>query len=293
MKVVTLNSKKLAPTVAQKLKVECRELSYFPFEDGEGKYVFDEDLKNEEIIFIQSLYPDQFSLLVKTCFAIDFLLNQKKAGCVTTIIPYLPFQRQDKPLPNESRNAEAALKILSSCGVEKLYTVDPHSEIILKKYPFYRGSLDPSYCIGNYLSRRFRNPLIVAPDYNAKRKASIIAKILSSEYVGLNKKRDEKGRVYFDDSSIKNLESMAKGEECAIIVDDVVSGGSTLIPIAKALKSSGVKDVYAVVTHVLLNESNERRLFESGIKEIISTDSIENKFSKISLADLIVSLFRS
>jgi len=294
MKVVTLTSKKLAPAVAKKLKVECEELTYFPFEDGEVKYVFDKDLKDEEIIFIQSLYPDQFGSLVRTCFGIDFLLNQKKVASVTAIIPYLPFQRQDKPLPNESRNAEVALRILSSCGIEKLYTIDPHSEIILKKYSFYKGSLDPSYYIGEYLKRRFlRNYLVVAPDYNAKRKVSTIAKTLSSDYVALNKKRDEKGRVYFNSSSIENLENMAKEKECAIIVDDVVSGGSTLIPVAKVLKSYGVKDVYAVVTHALLNEKNERRLYESGIKEIISTDSIESKFSKISLAALIVSLFKS
>ncbi|MEM5790887.1 MAG: ribose-phosphate pyrophosphokinase-like domain-containing protein, partial [Candidatus Aenigmatarchaeota archaeon] len=146
MKVVTLTSKELAPKVAEKLGVKCVVVPYIPFKDGEGKYVLNKNLKNEEILYIQSFYPDQFGSIIHTCFVTDLLL-ENEVSCIEAVIPYLAFQRQDKPLKNESRNAEVSLKILSNSGIKELYTVDPHSEIVLKNYSFYKGSLDPSNVI--------------------------------------------------------------------------------------------------------------------------------------------------
>ncbi|MEM5834744.1 MAG: ribose-phosphate diphosphokinase [Candidatus Aenigmatarchaeota archaeon] len=291
MKVVTLTSRKLAPKVAQKLGIECVTIPYIPFKDGEGKYVLNKNLRNEEIVYIQSFYPDQFGSIVRTCFVTNLLLNNE-VSCIKAVIPYLAFQRQDKPLKNESRNAEVALEILSSSGIKELYTVDPHSEIVLQKYSFYKGSLDPSNVIANYLKKRgLSNSLIVAPDKNAERKAITIAKVLDSSYVNLEKRRDKNGRVFFDETSLKNLKNI-KREKRAVIVDDLASGGSTLIPVAKELRNC-IDEIYAVVTHALIDRKSEKHILKAGIKEIISTDSVETKFSKISLADLIANLFKN
>lgn len=286
MKVVTLTSKILAPAVAQELGVEFIRIPYKPFSDGECKYILHKNLKNEEICYIQSFYPDQFASILRTCFLVD-LLNQRKASYIKAFIPYLSFQRQDKPRSYESRNAKVVMEILSKSGIDNLWTVDAHSEIVLRKYSFFRGNLDPSYCIANYLRERgFDNSLIVAPDDNAERKMVIIADALNLPYVMLHKYRDEQDHVHFKESSIKtDLKS-------AIIVDDVVAGGSTLKGTARILRKSSVEEIYAVVTHALVSEETELELSKVGIKEIISTDSIENKFSKISLAPLIADLFK-
>jgi len=287
MRVVTLTSKMLASKVAESLGVELIKLFYKPFSDGEGKYILRRDLENEEILYIQSFYPEQFASVVRTCFAVD-LLKQREASYVKAVIPYLSFQRQDKPLPYESRNAKVVLEILKNSGIDELWTIDVHSEIVLKEYSMFKGNLNPTPRIIDYLKKRgFDNSLIVAPDDNAQRKTLRISSALNLPHVMLHKYRDEEGRVRFEESSIKtNMKS-------AVIVDDVVSGGSTLKKAARILKNSGVEEIYAIVTHVLIQKGVENELFKAGIKEIISTDSVENKFSKISLAPLIVDLFKN
>jgi len=297
MKVVTLMSTMLAPKVAKELNVECITFGYEPFGDGEGKYILHRNLKNEKICYIQSFYPKQFESVLRTRLAID-LLKQRGASYITVIIPYLAFQRQDKPLVYESRNAEVVLDILGGSGVddfgiEELLTVDPHSEIVLNKYPFFSGSLDPSDCMANYLRERgFDSPLIVAPDdnENAERKMVNIATALDSPCEGLHKHRDRKsGKLHFEKSSINT-----HGVKMAVIVDDVIGSGDTLKGAAEILGRSGVDEIYAVVTHALVSEKAEVKIKKSGIKEIISTDSIENKkFSRISLTPLIAKLFKN
>lgn len=290
MKVVTLTSTMLAPRVAEELGVEFIKIPYHPFPGGEGKYILHKNLKNKKICYIQSFYPHPFESILRTRFAID-LLKRKKASHITAIIPYLAFQRQDKPPLYESRNAKVALDILSKSGIDDFYTFDAHSEIVLEKYPFFRGNLDPSPCMINYLRGKYLgNSLIVATDDNdnTKIKMTNIATALDLPSKMLHNYRDSSGKVHFKESRI---ETDAKS---VIIVDDVVAGGSTLKPAAGILRNSGIDEIYVVVTHALPTKEVELELEKAGIKEIISTDSIENKkFSKISVSPLIADLFKS
>jgi len=279
----------LAPKVAQELGVELIRVPYHPFSDGEGKYILHKNLKGEEVCYIQTFYPNQFESLLHTCFAVD-LLNRRKASYIRAIIPYLSFQRQDNPRLYESRNAKVFMEILSKSGIGDLRTVDVHSEIVLNKYrPFFKGNLDPSPCIINYLrEKKLDNSWIIAPDSNAEIKMVKIADTLDLPCKMLHKHRDKTGQVRFEESSIKT-----GGLKSAIIIDDVIGRGDTLKGTAKILRNSGVEEIRAVVTHAIISEETELELSKAGIKEIISTDSIENKkISKISLAQLIAGLFK-
>ncbi len=289
MKVVTLTSEKLAPEVARLLRVECIKLRYHPFPDGEGKYILRRNLKNEKICYIESFYPDQFGSVLRTCFVID-LLKQRRASHITAVTPYIAFQRQDKPSIYESRSAEVVLDILSKSEINKLLTVDPHSEIVLKKYPFYGGGLDPSPCMIDYLKERdFDCQLIVATDDNpnVEKKMTSIAAALDLPFKMLHNHRDTSGKVHFDESRIKT------DAKSAIIVDDIVAGGTTIKPAAGILRNSGIEDIRAVVTHVLASKETKHELEEAGIIELIGTDTVESESSEISVAPLIADYLRA
>jgi ribose-phosphate pyrophosphokinase len=72
-----------------------------------------------------------------------------------------------------------------------------------------------------------------------------------------------------------------------IIFDDVISTGGTIVSAAKIMKETGADKVYVACVHPLLIGDAEKRILESGVEEIVGTDSIQSHVSKVSLAPLI------
>ena len=72
-----------------------------------------------------------------------------------------------------------------------------------------------------------------------------------------------------------------------IIADDIISTGGTMASAIKISKKSGARKVYAVGTHLLLIQDAIFRILNAGVDEIIGTDTIDNPFSVVSMADVI------
>jgi ribose-phosphate pyrophosphokinase len=72
-----------------------------------------------------------------------------------------------------------------------------------------------------------------------------------------------------------------------IIFDDIISTGGTIIAAAKILKELGTKTIYASCVHPILIGDAEKRILDSGVAEIVGTDSVPDHASKVSLAPLI------
>ena len=72
-----------------------------------------------------------------------------------------------------------------------------------------------------------------------------------------------------------------------IIFDDVISTGGTIALAAKIMRELGADKVYATCVHPLLIGDAEKRILESGVEEIVGTDSVPNHVSKVSLAPLL------
>lgn len=292
MKVVTITSKLLAPAVAKDLSSEFLKPFYKEFPDGEPYIRFDRRFDDEEVLFIQTTYPDQDKRLHEIYFAVHTFkrCGVKKVGAV---IPYLAYMRQDRDFSEElgigyeAISARVVVKNLENCGIDELYTVDVHSTEILKQSSIFVDNLDPSHLFSKYITKRkIKKPLIVAPDKNARPKVLNIANSLDTDYLFLEKERDRvTGKI-----KTKDLLSSLKAEN-VVIIDDMISTGDTIVESCRAIRKAGAKNIFAMCTHALMVKDAEEKIIRQGI-EIISTDSIENKFSKISLAPLIVKLFK-
>ncbi|MEM3506209.1 MAG: ribose-phosphate diphosphokinase [Candidatus Bathyarchaeia archaeon] len=281
-------SKDLGIKVAKMLNVELVPIEHKIFPDGESYIRFTNDLKNNDAVIIQSCSPPQDKNLIELFLMLD---NAKDLGAksITAIVPYLAYSRQDKRfMPFEAISIKTIAKLIESIGIDEIITFDIHSLEILKNFKIKAMNFSAMSLLGKYfLNLGLKDPLVIAPDKGAQRHAEAIAKILNSEYTFLEKHRNRvSGEVitFHKNLNVKNKD--------VIIIDDIISTGSTIANASKIAKNEGAKDIYVGCTHPLLIGDARKKLKDSGVKKIVGTDCIINETSEVSVAPIIVEYLR-
>ncbi len=255
------------------------------FPDGETYVRLPTDLRGEDIVLAQSLYPSQDSKVLELLLAID---AAKGLGCKiqSVLIPYMAYARQDRRfLDGEPISIHVILKCIRSLGVDKVITVDVHKEEALKNLDIKIINIRPHA----YIAKKYLTDVhfVLAPDIGAIHRAKDIAEALGVPYDYLEKYRDRvTGEI-----TVKEKELDIRDKN-VVIVDDIVSTGGTLAKAISALKKYGAKKVYAVVSHALLVEKAVEKLESVGIDKLITFNTIEHtekpKWMKIlDIADII------
>jgi len=120
-----------------------------------------------------------------------------------------------------------------------------------------------------YVKEKFLNDLvIVSPETGGVERARAFAKRLNAGLAIIGKRRPEPNV-----SEIMNVIGDVEGKR-AIIFDDMIDTGGTIVQAAEAIKNNGAEEVYACCTHPVLSGNAVERLNNSVVKEIIVTNSI-------------------
>jgi len=263
--------------------IEIGKIERKQFPDSEIYIRILSDVKGEDCVVIQSIISnDSF---VELILLLD-TLNDLGAKSIHSVIPYLGYSRQDKRfLPGEAISAKTILKIIAE-RCNKITTVNGHffNESGEKEYEGIKvNNLTAFPILAEYfkeISKR-ENIVLIAPDKGALKYTKEAASILRCEFDYLEKKRISPEEV---EIRVKNLDVFGKS---AIILDDIISTGGTMIKAVELLKSEGVNKVYVGCVHGVLIEGLEKvSKFADGV---VCTDSIyREKFSKVSLSKIIV-----
>jgi len=138
--------------------------------------------------------------------------------------------------------------------------------------------------IGEYLSRMgLVDPLVMTLNNGRPERAGTVARELGADWTYFEKRDYVTGKV-----TTYEKEVSAKGRDI-VVVDDIISTGTTIANRVASLKRQVARDVYVACTHPLLVDGAPYRLFEAGSKNIVGTNSIESPYSVISLAEIIAS----
>jgi len=255
------------------------------FPDGEFYFKFEEDISGENLLIVQSLYPPQ-DVHAMELFLILHTARDLGAETIRVFAPYLAYSRQDERyLEGECLSAAMIAEVIEGLGADALYTIDVHNENVLKMYKIPVYNLTAAGELARYfLSRDLRNPIVIAPDDEdlAKRRARYAAKVLNADWDSLEKRRDR----YTGEITTFAKELEVKDRD-AIIIDDIISTGKTTANAAKILRDQGARRIFAGVSHALLLGDSVKLIMDSGVNEIVGTDSVANEYAKVSVAPIL------
>tara|TARA_Y100000310_G_scaffold329372_1_gene399077 strand:+ start:1681 stop:2511 length:831 start_codon:yes stop_codon:yes gene_type:complete len=253
---------------AKHLGIKSCKYASKKFPDGEIYVKLLENVKDKNVCVISSLKSSDD--ILETIFLVDAL--RRGMAKIKLLFTYLGYARQDKIFENgECLSFRAISKILKFPGVV-VSVIDSHNFSNNKKYLNFED-----YCCLKILKDKFskmKNPVVVAPDKGSVESAKNFAKSLKCKYVELDKRRLG-SEVYLIIRDVKEING-----KNAIIVDDIIDTGKTVVKTVDVLKNSGAKNVYGVITHGIFSEGCKRNVEESCINKIYVTNTLPVKKSK-------------
>ena len=276
-------SEKLALKTARISECEKILVNSKRFPDGEVYIRIEGNIKNENVAIIQTTSPPQNINLIQLAF-IASAAKLEGAKKIIGIAPYLAYSRQDKMfLQGENVSIDTIGRMLKTAGIDELITVNIHQEKVLKRFPFVTKTLSAIPLLAEYFKQQGYNEVLsLAPDKGAIHIAEQAKKVLGGEYGYLEKRRDR----YTGEVSVSKKRFNVKGKT-AIIFDDIISTGGTIVNATKILLELGAERVFAACVHPLLIGEAEKRMLNAGVEKIVGTDSVPGRFDKVSLAPLI------
>ena len=274
----------LAMRISKNLKTELIEPELKIFSDGESKIRLP-SLYNKHCIIVQSLYPPidrhiiQLLMIIHKC-------KSDNASKITVIIPYMAYARQDKAfLEGEIISISVLADLIQNCGTNEVITVDIHNELSLSYFSIIIKNISAIPILAEFLlnNKNIENPIIVSPDEGGQIRAKKIAELLNLQMLCLKKTRDrETGLV-----SIEEKLDLAVHGKDAILIDDMISTGKSIVKACEVLKKNNIRKIIVLCTHALLLDNALEIIMEAGVHEIISTNSIPNNCSKVDLAPIL------
>ena len=246
-------------------------------------------LAGERCFVLGSIAPPDERLISFTL--LSHTLREHGASQIAAILPYLAYARQDKVKEGESLAAAWAGSLLKASGVDRILTVDIHSERDEQLIQIPLISLSPAGLFAKEIhDRGLIDATIVAPDHGAVRRCQAVraaAGLPLADTPYFEKKRMDHGVVH----------SGLIGKTCSrvILIDDMLDTGGTLISACEKLGRIGVKEIYIFVTHGLFTGEGWRQLWSLNVKHISCTDTIppsaatltDNNISILSMAPLL------
>ena len=273
-------SKTVADGISKELDVPLAEMISKRFPDKEMYIQIVDDVADEDVIIVQTTYPDPNIIEL---FLLQNAVEEAKAKSITVVIPYFGYARQDTKFKDGEPISAKALANLISLSADRVITVDPHKEHILDFFSTTAVSCSAVPELAKYLKEKDVD-MVLAPDKGALERAK-----KASEIIGCDFDYMEKTRIDGETIKIKPKSLDAAGKNVAII-DDIISTGGTMAKSIKELKKYGAKSVFVACTHGLFAGDAVKKLTSAGCKEIIATDTIYSDFSKVEIAGSIASL---
>jgi len=262
---------KLAKEIVGCLKMPLGKALVTAFSEGEICVKIKENVRGKDVFIIQSTSPPPNKNLVELLILID-ALKRASARRITAVLPYFGYARQDrKDQPRVPITAKLVANLLTTAGANRVLTVDLHAGQI---QGFFDIPLDHLYAVTTFVTYfdklKLKNLVVVSPDVGGIKMARAYAKRLDSPLAIVDKRR-----VSGEDTEVMNIlgEEEIKGRN-AMIIDDLVATGGSLVEAAGALKRAGARDIYAAISHPVLSGPAISRIDASPIKNLFVTNSI-------------------
>ncbi|MDR1004497.1 MAG: ribose-phosphate pyrophosphokinase [Prevotellaceae bacterium] len=262
------SSKYLAEKICSFLGHPLGKMNITHFADGEFAVSYEESIRGAHVFLVQSTFPNSDNLM-ELLLMVD-AAKRASAKSIIAVIPYFGWARQDrKDKPRVSIGAKLVADLLSVAGIDRLITMDLHADQI---QGFFNIPVDHLYASAVFLpyieSLKLSDLVIATPDVGGSKRASTFSKYLGVPLVLCNKSREKANEV----SSMQIIGDV-EGKN-VVLIDDIVDTAGTITKAANIMLEAGAKSVRAIASHCVMSDPASLRVQESGLTEMVFTDSI-------------------
>jgi ribose-phosphate pyrophosphokinase len=271
LKVFTGNANAgLASEICECLGMSVAEAAVKRFSDGEISVQIKENVRGSDVFVMQSTCTPVADHLLELLLMID-ALKRASADRITAVLPYYGYARQDrKDRPRVPISAKLIASMIETAGANRVLALDLHAAPI---QGFFDIPVDHLFAtpvlIDAWLDKAgATDTTVVSPDAGGVERARAFAKRLDLPLAIIDKRREEANVA-----EVMHIIGDVEGKHC-LMVDDIIDTAGTLVKGAEALLANGALSVSACASHGVLSGPAIGRIENSGIKEVVITNSI-------------------
>jgi ribose-phosphate pyrophosphokinase len=259
----------LAEDICRYLRTRMGEADVFQFQNENIFVRILENVREQDVFLVQPTCRPVNHSIMELLIMID-AFKRASAGRITAVMPYYAYGRSDKKdQPRVPITARLIADMLTVAGADRVLTMDLHQGQIQGFFSIPVDELTAVDMLARYITGLDLEEVVVVSELGFAKKARSFAEKLQAPLAIV-----EKRRVGNDDQAeLKNVIGEVDGKT-AVIIDDEINTGGSLIETVNALISEGARAVYSCATHGIFSGSAIDRINASALKQVIVTDTI-------------------
>jgi len=268
----------LAEEISKCLDIPLTKVSVTRFSEGEVRVQLQDNVRGKDVFIVQPTCPPPNETLMELLIMID-AARRASAKRITAVVPYYGYARQDrKDQPRVPITAKLIANLIVAAGADRVLTMDLHASQIQGFFDIPVDHLYAKNVLCDYFLEQGFSPkkmVVVSPDVGSLKMTRAYAKKIDTSFAVIDKERHSPTKT-----EVVQVLGNVKGK-IALLVDDIVATGGSLVEAAEALEKQGATEVYAAVSHGVLSGNALERIRNCKImKEVVITNSIPFKATK-------------
>ncbi|MCA1723671.1 MAG: ribose-phosphate pyrophosphokinase [Thermomicrobia bacterium] len=259
----------LAGAIVNDLGIPLGRALVGAFRNGETRVRIEENVRGSDVFIVQPMCSPVNQHLMDLLIMID-AVRRSSAGRITAVIPYYAYAKQEKKtVGREPISAKLVANLLVTAGVDRVLTVDLHAPAIEGFFDIPVDHLRAAPILANYIKREgFQELVVVSPDAGGVARADDFRSRIGGGLAIFSKMRHAP-----DTAAMLDMVGEVSGKT-AIIIDDMISTGGTLIEAAQQLRERGALAVFAAAVHGVFADGALAQIAESRIERLWVTDTL-------------------
>jgi ribose-phosphate pyrophosphokinase len=265
------SNRPLAQDIAGHLGIQLGDVEVSTFANGETYCRYNESIRGMDVFIVQTGCEPIDRNLMELVFMIQ-AARLASAKRITAVMPLFPYARQDrKAKPREPISARLVADMLQLAGADRVLTMNLHAGQI---QGFFTIPVDHMTALPLF-ARHFRDLQLagsgvvsVSPDAGRAKLALRFAEMIGADFAVMHKTRPT-----HDVAEITEIAGRVRGK-VAILGDDVIMTGGTLLANVATLREHDVTDVWVFATHGLFCGDALERFADTNIAGMVVTDTV-------------------
>jgi ribose-phosphate pyrophosphokinase len=262
-------NKALGEEICKHIGISLADTEISTFSDGEIKVIINENVRGSDAFVVQSTCTPVNDSIMELLILID-ALKRASADRITAVIPYYGYARQDrKTRGREPITAKLVANLLTNAGANRVLAIDLHSGQIQGFFDIPVDHLTAIALLSDYLKDKdLTDYVVVSPDAGSIPRARDMAERLKLPVAFIDKRRPQPNVA-----EVMNIVGKVANHH-AILLDDMIDTGGSLLQATIALREIGAKSIIACATHAVFSGKAKTNIEKCGFAELVVTNTI-------------------